>query len=89
MVVILSSYFDVSTYKMLEWLRHYQVRFFIVNDNTRFQGLDISITGQGKKVVVATDPGDLEMEDVRAVWFRRFGFLSWKTFPWPTIISRF
>jgi ATP-GRASP peptide maturase of grasp-with-spasm system len=80
-IVILSSCFDVSTYKVLEWLRYYQASFFLLHEKTRVQDLDIRITIEGKKAMLATDTGTLDLDDVGAAWFRRFGFMSSANIP--------
>ena len=73
-VLIISESKDVSTVKVMEWLKFYEVECLRVNDGDE---IEISVVINEDKITVTHNDIDYDLSIFREIWYRR-GWISLK-----------
>jgi len=77
MILILSTRHDINTNGIIEWLRHFNAPFFRLNDEDILNGnVQISFNLSENSFIIRTSVKEFNIQDVKVVWFRKFGFLN-------------
>jgi ATP-GRASP peptide maturase of grasp-with-spasm system len=76
MILILSTRHDINTNGVIEWLRHFNTPFFRLNDEDILNG-DVQISfNLSENSFVIKGVKKINLQDIKVVWFRKFGFLK-------------
>lgn len=76
MVLILSTPRDIDTNGVIQWLNHFNIKYFRLNDEDLFDSsISFSYDLNLENVLLKKENLEINFDDVKVVWFRKFGFL--------------
>ncbi len=77
MILILSTPTDKDTNRVIDYLKHNNKLFFRLNDEDLMLGKSqIEINVETNTYIITTNKTSLQLNDVKVVWYRKFGFLN-------------
>ncbi len=77
MILILSTYGDLTTTEVIAWLQSKNAAYFRLNDNDIFKyNISVKLSANTAQPYFSIDTGEviIHSEEITTVWFRKFGF---------------
>ncbi len=71
MIIILSSITDLSTQKVIEWLKYHKKDFVIINDTNEVKNLEILIQKNKSELYFSVSNRNIKLENITSFWYRR------------------
>ena len=72
-ILILSRTFDTSTANVIDWLKHYKIEYFRVNESNVIKVKKISISSN-LFFEIEIENKTINLEDIIAFWYRQSNF---------------
>ena len=71
MIVIISSFLDLSTQKVIEWLTFCKVDFVVLNNVNKLININVLINNDNCEIDFLIDKKQIKLDDVVGFWYRR------------------
>jgi ATP-GRASP peptide maturase of grasp-with-spasm system len=71
MILIFSNSYDSSTHKVLEWLSYKREKYIFITEFNCIKNINISITTEYEKIIFDVGADQINLHDIKSVWFRR------------------